>query len=68
MDNRTAVAIAEGSTAPNSQEHHVQAWQRLVDTGLVWNLQSRYGRTAADMIARGVVRDTHNVIGCNPHA
>ncbi len=32
---------------------HLEAWQLLVDTGICWQLQGWYGRTAKDLIAQG---------------
>lgn len=36
----------------------IEAWQLLIDTGIVWQLQGWYGRTAAALIQEGV---------CNEH-
>lgn len=33
----------------------VEAWQFLLDTGLVWKLQGWYGRTAALLVQQGVI-------------
>lgn len=33
----------------------VEAWQFLLDTGLVWKLQGWYGRTAVTLIEQGVI-------------
>jgi len=50
-----AVGIAEGWIEAESEEQYLQAWQELVDTGLAWNLQGWFGRTAADLIERGYI-------------
>lgn len=55
MDNFTAVGIAEGFIEPESEEQFLQAWQRLVDTGLAWQLQGWFGRTAQAMIDNGYI-------------
>lgn len=53
MDIYTATGIAEGWIETDSEEV-VEAWQRLIDTGLAWRLQGWFGRTARDLIAAGV--------------
>ena len=55
MDNFTAVGIAEGFIEPESEEQFLQAWQWLVDTGLAWQLQGWFGRTAQAMIDNGYI-------------
>ena len=54
MDNFTAVAIAEGFWAAESEEEVLAAWQHLIDTGLAWKLQGWFGRTAQHLIETGV--------------
>jgi len=49
LDSYTAVAIAEGFEEA-TEEAQIQAWQYLIDTGLVWQLQGTFGRTATDLI------------------
>lgn len=56
MDNYTAVALAEGFEEAESEEQLIEAWQHLVDTGLAWQLQGFFGRTAAALIEQGVLR------------
>jgi len=55
MDNFTAVAIAEGFWAAESQDEVIEAWQYLVDTGVVWKLQGWFGRPAQHLINEGVI-------------
>ena len=38
----------------DTEQAHVMAWQYLIDTDVVWTLQGWYGRTAQDLIARGI--------------
>ena len=55
MDNYRAVEIAEGFGEPaDSEEEQIAAWQHLIDSGLAWKLQGRFGRTAASLIDSGV--------------
>jgi hypothetical protein len=55
MDIYTAVGLAEGFEEPESEEQVIAAWQYLVDTGVVWQLQGRFGRTSHDLIQNGVI-------------
>jgi len=55
MDNYLAVGIAEGFEEPKNEEQVVEAWQHLVDTGLAWQLQGWFGRTAMLLINQGLI-------------
>jgi len=50
-----AIGLAEGFIEAESQEQFIEAWQFLLDTGLVWTLQGFFGRTAVSMIEEGFI-------------
>jgi hypothetical protein len=37
-----------------SEELYIESFQTLIDTGIVWQLQGCYGRTAAALIEAGL--------------
>jgi Zn finger protein HypA/HybF involved in hydrogenase expression len=55
MDSYEATGIAEGFIEAESEEQVINAWQHLVNTGLAWQLQGTFGRTANSLIEQGVV-------------
>lgn len=55
ISNFDAVGIAEGWIECDSEEQYLEAWQYLVNTGLAWNLQGWFGRTAQDLIDSGLI-------------
>lgn len=55
MDQFNAVGIAEGFIEAESEEQVLEAWQFLVDSGLAWQLQGFFGRTATQLIERGLI-------------
>ena len=50
----SAVAIVEDRIQVG-EEMQLTAWQFLVDTGLAWRLQGRFGRMARNLINAGLV-------------
>ena len=57
MDTYTAVGLAEGFIEAESEEQVIEAWQYLIDTGLAWQLQGWFGRTAAHLIGDGICEE-----------
>lgn len=55
MDTYLAISMIEGfSGEEHTEEEILQAWQTLIDSGLVWRLQGFYGRTAQHLIETGI--------------
>jgi hypothetical protein len=54
MKPYTAVGIAEGFIEAQSEDQVIEAWQTLIDTGLAWQLQGSFGRTAQQLIEDGI--------------
>lgn len=54
LDSYTAVGIAEGFIASESEDQTIEAWQYLIDTGLAWSLQGFFGRQAHALIEQGI--------------
>lgn len=48
-------AIMEYEGSDQSPEDSLRLFQYLVDTGLAWQLQGHYGRTASALIEKGLV-------------
>jgi len=55
MGTLTATLIAEG-VEKTDEETTLEAWQVLVDTGLCWQLQGYFGRTAEVLIEHGLIK------------
>ncbi len=52
MTTLDAIDIIEGGTA--IYQEYLDAFQCLIDSGIVWSLQGSYGRTAEDLIQEGL--------------
>ena len=55
MNQFDAVGIAEGFVQCHSEDEYLEAWQYLVSSGLSWKLQGWFGRTATNLIERGLI-------------
>ena len=53
MNALLAIRIVEGEA--ESDEQALDAWQYLVNTGIAFQLQGSYGRTAARLIEDGLI-------------
>ena len=57
MDTYTAAGIAEGWIEADDDDQIIEAWQTLHDTGVAYQLQGWFGRTARDLIAQGLISE-----------
>jgi len=57
INKADAVGIVEGWIEVDTEEEVIQAWQELVNSGLAWQLQGWFGRTAKHLINEGVITD-----------
>lgn len=53
MTTANAIDIIDGFVAGSAQDI-ISAYQYLIDTGVVWGLQGRYGRQARHLIEVGL--------------
>jgi hypothetical protein len=51
-----AVGVAEGWIEARDEEQVIEAWQYLHDSGLAYKLQGWFGRTAQDLLNRGIIQ------------
>jgi len=56
MNNYTATGLAEGFIEANNEEQIIEAWQYLHNTGLAYQLQGWFGRTANELIEQGIIK------------
>ena len=56
MTRYEAVGLAEGFIEGTNEEV-INAWQYLVNTGLAWQLQGFFGRTAKALIEEGIIKE-----------
>jgi hypothetical protein len=50
----TMIAEAAEGYEAETMEEYFEAFQTLIDTGVVWELQGFFGRTATNLIDRGL--------------
>ena len=55
MSNYKATGIAEGWIPAESEEQLIEAWQHLHNTGVAYELQGWFGRTAKSLLEQGVI-------------
>ncbi len=56
MDTYTAIGIAEGFIEAENEDQIIEAWQHLINTGVAWQLQGWFGRTAMYLIEEGLCK------------
>mgnify|MGYP001327767753 CR=1 FL=1 len=59
LDNLLALVIIDG-VVDADHDLTIKAWQHLIDTGLCWKIQGRYGRTAMRLIEDGMCNSQNN--------
>lgn len=55
-DILNAINAIEDDDTANDKALFLKSWQTLIDTGVVWQLQGAYGRTASHLIEAGICR------------
>ena len=56
MTKYEAVGLAEGFIE-GTEEEVINAWQYLLDSGMVWTLQGWFGRAAKTSIEEGIIKE-----------
>jgi len=59
MDAMKAVDIVEGIIG-STEDEQLEAWQYLHDTGLAYQLQGWFGRSAKTLIEAGLIEEKSN--------
>ena len=59
MDSYTATGLAEGWIPSDNEDEIIEAWQYLHDTGLAYQLQGWFGRTAQDLLNNGIITNNN---------
>jgi len=55
IDSYMATGIAEGFEEATDNKDTIKAWSYLIGTGLAYTLQGWFGRTASNLIQRGLI-------------
>ena len=59
MDSYRATGLAEGWIPTDNEDEIIEAWQYLHDTGLAYQLQGWFGRTAQGLLNEGIITDNN---------
>ena len=59
MDSYRATGLAEGWIPTDDEDEIIEAWQYLHDTGLAYQLQGWFGRTAQGLLNEGIITDNN---------
>ena len=59
MDSYRATGLAEGWIPTDDEDEIIEAWQYLHDTGLAYQLQGWFGRTAQGLLNEGIIIDNN---------
>ena len=59
MDSYRATGLAEGWIPTDNEDEIIEAWQYLHDTGLAYQLQGWFGRTAQDLLNNGIITNNN---------
>ena len=59
MDSYRATGLAEGWIPTDDEDEIIEAWQHLHDTGLAYQLQGWFGRTAQGLLNEGIITNNN---------